>query len=345
MILQWRKRAMTLTHKIYDDLLSEAKNERNKKQISQRYELPNKNEIIFAVSNEDEVRHFYFKADLEDTDRIPYCNGIEFNAVRLPEYDANALFCNLAQAEGNESYIFETIIEDIRARLINIKGSDITGIVAQTLKKWQDFFAKNKQILMSPERQQGLYGELRFLEELVEKKGTKAVLDWSGCKYETHDFYINGNGVEIKTTSKKAPYKMHISSEYQLDENDVTGDLLVRFYAFRKSESDGERLATIIQRIRNSISGNPHALETFEADLEVYGYFDSVSEKYVNGYVDRETAFFKVEDGFPRIIGKDLATGISNCVYDVLIDECRKHEISELEAEKKLLKGNAENVR
>jgi hypothetical protein len=138
---------------------------------------------------------------------------------------------------------------------------------------------------------------------------------------------------------------MHISSEYQLDEKDVTGDLLVHFYAFRKSETDGERLTTIIQRIRNSISGNPHATRAFETDLEEYGYFDSVSEKYVNGYVDRETAFFIVEDGFPRIIRKDLATGVSNCVFDVLVDECRKNEITELEAEKILLKGDAEIVR
>jgi hypothetical protein len=336
---------MTLTHKIYEDLFSEGRCERFKKQISLRYELPNKCEIIFAVSSEDEVRHFYFKADLKDTNRIPNCNGIEFNAVRLPEYDVNALFCNLVQVKGNESYIYETIIEDIRARLLKNRDTDITGIVSQTLKKWQDFFTKNREIVLSPERQQGLYGELRFLEELVEKKGIKAVLYWSGCKYETHDFYVNGNGVEIKTTSKKAPYIIHISSEYQLDVKDVTGDLLVRFYAFRKSESDGERLATIIQRIRNLLSGNPHALETFETDLEEYGYFDSVSEKYVNGYVDRETAFFKVENGFPRIIGKDLASGVSNCVYDVLVEECRKHEITKLEAEKILLKGNTENVR
>jgi hypothetical protein len=333
---------MTLTHEIYSDLIEESKRDRDKVQISKRCLLENGQEIIFAVSCEDEYRYLYFEISDQDTDIIPKCKGMNIGSVKLKEYNEKHLFCEIAQAQFSEAYIYETIIEDIRKRIVS-SNKNTFDIVVDVFKKWQNFFAKNKEILLSEERQQGLYGELLFLDRLIENSGTDAVFNWSGCKYETHDFYINGNAVEIKTTSKKAPYRMHISSEYQLDDNDVTGMLLVHFYALRKSESDGERLDDVIQRIRRCIGSNPHALTRFEESLEKYGYFDSVSNKYATGYLRREEHMFKIEDGFPRITVRDLTLGLSNCTYDVLVEECFKFIVPFTEVIENIVKGNDKN--
>ena len=136
---------------------------------------------------------------------------------------------------------------------------------------------------------------------------------------------------------------MHISSEYQLDDNDVTEELFLLFYAFRKSESDGEKLYEIIQRIRNRISVHPHAAKRFEEDLESCGYFDSVANKYVAGYSLRDEKMYGIVEGFPRIIGRDLGSGVSNCTYNVLVDECYSYEVKKIEAINRIMKGKSTN--
>lgn len=315
---------MTLTHKIYEELFSASEYE--KQQISKRYDVE-KQYLIFAAEKTNGTRHLYFGVNQDELDSIPKCNGIEIGVVQLPEYEVGTCFCDLAQSYGSEAYIFETIVEDIRAKIVEKPHVDAITIVTTTLYKWKEFFAKNREILMSPERQQGLYGELRFLEELIMLKGTKAVLCWTGCNYETHDFYVDKNAIEVKTTVSKAPYKMHISSEYQLDTNEVEGSLYVRFYAFRKSEASGEQLEEIVQRIRTALIDNPHALSKFNEGLEEYGYFDAVSDRYIIGYSDRIEETFLVREGFPRITPQKLGEGVSNCVYDVWVEACRSFRI------------------
>ena len=162
-------------------------------------------------------------------------------------------------------------------------------------------------------------------------KGTKAVRCWTGCDYETHDFYVEKDAFEVKTTVSKAPYKMHISSEYQLDTNEVEGSLYVRFYALRKSEASGEQLVEIVQRIRATLVDNPHALSKFNDGLEEYGYFDAVSDRYITGYSDRLEETFLVKEGFPRITPQKFGVGVVNCVYDVLVESCRNFRIGKEE--------------
>jgi hypothetical protein len=178
-----------------------------------------------------------------------------------------------------------------------------------------------------------------FLRKAIEVLGTVAINYWSGCKYETHDFYIKGNAVEIKTSSKKSPYKMHISSEYQLDYDDVSKALYIVFYALRKSEADGERLPEIIADIREKLVNQPLLLQKFSNDLEEYGYFDGLEDKYITGYIVRDELIFEVFEKFPSIVRKDLQKGITNCTYDLLVDVCKEYKIQE-KALMERLKGN-----
>ncbi len=315
---------MTLTHKIYEELFSSS--EQNKQQISQRYDIE-KQYLIFAASRRNRIRHLYFRIEQEELESIPQCNGIEIEVVQLPEYEINTHFCNLAQSKGSEAYIYETIVEDIRTKMVERPSASVPVVVSTTLYKWKEFFAKNREIIMSPERQQGLYGELRLLEELIRARGAKAVLCWTGCNHETHDFYLDSNAIEVKTTVTKAPYKMHISSEYQLDTSEVEGKLYVKFYAFRKSEADGEQLLDLVEKIRLMLKDNPHALLKLNEGLEKYGYFDMVSNKYVTGYFDRVEELYCVGEEFPCITPGDLANGVVGCTYDILVDQCTNYKV------------------
>jgi predicted AAA+ superfamily ATPase len=97
--------------------------------------------------------------------------------------------------------------------------------LSDTLGKWKKFFALNTEIIMSEQMQEGLYGELLVLQKLIYKFGEEAVSYWSGADKETHDFYINGSAVEVKTTASKSTEKIRISSEHQLNPSDVVGTL------------------------------------------------------------------------------------------------------------------------
>lgn len=327
---------MTLTHNIYEDL-SESLKKGNFKTLSKQYTTPNGHSLIYAMDCDTGERSLYFIADEIAIDSMPQCKGLSVAKTCLYKYSSTDYFCQLSENSSGESYIFEIIIEDIRRNIDELPDNKkMAPTVSSLLIKWKSFFAQEKQVVMSSERQQGLYGELLFLNQLIDIQGASAISWWTGCDYETHDFYIRGNAVEIKTTSLKAPYKMHISSEYQLDDSEISGFLMVEFFALRKSAAEGVTLPNLINEIRIKSKDEHLMRKKFDQNLEAYGYFDGLEDKYSTGYFIREEHAFYVRDGFPRIIKNDLEMGVSSCTYDVLISHCAAYEISSDEKLSKL---------
>jgi hypothetical protein len=340
MRLRLRGRAMTLTHKIYEELYSSlSDNETEKKYLSKRYQYDNGKYLIYAVSTIDKTRRLYFELSNEKISMFPIYKGITLTEVNLPEYSDEIVYGEVAQNRDSEGYIFEIIIDDIRKNIEKMTSKDNLQItVMNILRKWKEFFSADKSILLSPERQQGLYGELKYLDELIDQYGTISVNYWAGCKYETHDFYVNSSAVEVKTTSTKEPYKMHISSEYQLNYSEITGTLFIRFYALRKSDSTGEKLEDIVSAIKDKLSVNISMLYKFENNLEEYGYFSGVASKYITGYTIREYKNIQVDETLPCIDKSNLKNGISNCIYDLLVNACLDHILSDAEMNNMLMK-------
>lgn len=330
---------MTLTHDIYEDL-NESLEHGSHHMLSKIYTTPTGISLIYAINRDTKKRYFYFRTDWNAADAIPQCKGLSIENVHLYEYSQVDYFCQIAQTAGDESYIYEIIIEDIRKNVDELTNEQkVATRISKILLKWKTFFSQEKSLILSPERQQGLYGELLFLNQLIDMFGTMVVTYWGGCDYETHDFYIKGNAIEIKTTSAKAPYKMHINSEYQLDNEDVEGTLLIEFLILRKSISDGEKLPELILKIRDKLADDLMMEKMFNKKLENYGYFDGMEDKYTTGYFIREKHIYHVSEGFPRITKKSICEGVSCCVYDVLASTCTLFEISEKEKWEKLKGG------
>ena len=189
-------------------------------------------------------------------------------------------------------------------------------------------------------RQQGLYGELLFLNECMNFHGAEAVLHWAGSEDETHDFYFGPNAVEVKTTSVQAPYFASISSEYQLDNGDVPGKLFLRFYAFRKSHSGGEKLPELIAEIRGRLGENLSMMQKFNEKLKKYGYFDEAEDSYTVGYYQRDNYCFAVKDSFPRITKDAVPLGVADLTYRVSIMSCMPYA-QDTQLVLELLKGGS----
>ena len=212
--------------------------------------------IAFAVNIATRMRSAFLSVTSEaPKSRFPHWKGVEIETATLPAYGIDTPFVGLSQLPNSASDIFEIVVEDLRSQLEAAENTEESlTVIITVLTKWKEFFAADKELLMSEERQQGLYGELLFLGECLDSQGVGAVSHWAGSEDETHDFYFGPHAVEVKTTSAQAPYFASISSEYQLDNGDIPGKLFLRFYALRRSHSGGEKLPERIATIRSRLS-------------------------------------------------------------------------------------------
>lgn len=298
--------------------------------------------IAFAVNIVTKMRSAFFSVTSEvNKRRFPHWKGIDIEIATLPAYGITTPFIALSQLPDSASDIFEVVVEDLRFQLkIAEKADESISVITRVLTKWKDFFAADKEIFMSNERQQGLYGELLFLRECLDSYGAEAITHWAGSENETHDFYFGSNAVEVKTTSTKAPYFASISSEYQLDSGDIPGKLFLRFYAFRVSKSSGEKLQDIIEIIRGKLNADISVLQCFNEKLRKYGYLDEVADNYTTGYFLRDVYCFSVEDNFPKIIKEVLPMGVADITYRINIMLCMPY-VKDIAFVLKILKGGA----
>ena len=317
---------MSFSADIYKEIQADiAKNDNvSGRQAMRKITENNGIDIVFAIHVNSGMRAVYFCVGKGSAKKsFPKWKGIDIQIVKLPAYGTDCNYVALTQLPFSEGYIFEIVAEDLRAELAATSvPTNALEIIYTVLTKWKDFFQADKELLMSVERQQGLYGELLFLEECIEQFGNSAVLHWVGSDDETHDFYITSDAVEVKTTSTQAPYYAHISSEYQLDDSDVPGKLFLRFFAFRKSQSASERLPDIVKRIRQRLISEQNMLHQFNTKVLKYGYLDEAAELYMTGYFVRDQYYFVVGEGFPRIAKKDTPAGVMDLTYLISVAQC-----------------------
>lgn len=307
----------------------------DKKKLSRSKILENSIRTIFFVDKDRRTREFGVKLEknysIEIINSLPKWNGIEICVERMHDYEQDTYDCIVfQQLDDYEKYIFEIIVDDIYNALNCLSNTEkITATIMGILIKWKKFFLIQQEIKMSEIKQQGLYGELVLLEKLTEKYGGQAVYWWTGCNMETHDFYVDSNAIEVKTTCAKGPYKINISSEFQLDSLDVNGTLFLQFYVLRKSETDGERLPEIIIRIKDMLMGQQNCIDELSSKLFKYGYIERHPELYNIGFKQREIYNYEIREKFPKITCRDLPAGIGGITYTLSLSSCEQFHINE----------------
>jgi hypothetical protein len=201
------------------------------------------------------------------------------------------------------------------------------------LRRWQAFLEKHNPEGLSPTEQQGLYGELWFLRQVVIPKlgYRQGVQCWTGPKGTQQDFQFPNCAIEVKTTVAKQHQKLSISSERQLDDTG-TSTLIILHLSLDFRQGRGESLPDIVNSVRKLVENHPIAREELETLLFQVGYLDIHISRYENiGYTQREINYFKVEGDFPRIIEADLPNGVGDVRYTISVAECKRFSITELQ--------------
>lgn len=129
--------------------------------------------------------------------------------------------------------------------------------------------------------------------------------------------------IEVKTASSNSLDYVNISSEAQLDDMDRM-NLFLMVFRVERNDATGITLPSLISRIDVLLSEQQRT--SFHAKLTCLGYFEKDAEYYQKGYSIKEQRVYKVSNGFPRLLKKDLLIGISNVRYKLALQNCEDYK-------------------
>lgn len=318
---------------IFDDIQKDFYKEQytSSNVLSRRFELHNKIVILANVYKNSSVCEVGYLLPQEFSlyilKDLPNWKGMEQRVSKIMDNGRMSQFLIFQQLECYEYKIFSIVMQNIIDEIEKIKSvKNVINTIKETLIKWSTFFQFEKEYVLSDNKQQGLYCELFFLEKMIRLYGEKFIDCWTGCNAEEHDFYVDTNAVEVKSSSAKGPDKIKISNEYQLDDSGLMGKLYLLFLKMKKSEKDGEALPEIVERIFSLISVNNK--EIFKNKLLKVGYIYIMPELYTICFKLRDESCYEVGADFPKITTKSISKGIGCVDYSVSLDACSQFEIT-----------------
>jgi len=222
--------------------------------------------------------------------------------------------------------LFEGLCRTLASTLEHATDSASSLAVALAhIRRWKAFLSGRSQHL-SAEEVRGLFAELTFLLELIERQPTSAdaVEAWLGPERSHQDFIFGNTAVEIKSLSGTERSSVRISSEDQLESlNDA---LFLRIYRLSSlpDAANAQSLNEIVAAVQARLS-EAEAVEAFDRKLVAHGYAP-LPDYDAPRFVVSDTHSYGVGDEFPRLIRSQLPTGINRVTYDIRMETIVPYE-------------------
>ncbi len=222
--------------------------------------------------------------------------------------------------------LFEGLCRTLASALERATDSASSLAVALAhIRRWKTFLSGRSQHL-SAEEVRGLFAELTFLLELIERHAstTAAVEAWLGPERSHQDFIFGNTAVEIKSLSGTERSTVRISSEDQLES--LNDELFLRIYRLSslpdvtRAQSLNEIVAAVQTRLAEA-----EAVEAFDRKLVAHGYAP-LPDYDGPRFVVSDVHSYCVSDGFPRLMRSQLPTGIGRVAYDILLESIAPYE-------------------
>jgi len=298
--------------------------ENSESRIYRRLDLKNESGLRLGVMSPGNVRELLIQIDKNDdySFNTPKWVGMRFDIITLDVPEEGTRHISLYLENPEHKRVFTMVCGDIAETLSRMdSASHRTKELKVILDQWIRFFKIFGPDGLSSEGQRGLYGELTWLELLLETDMEMSVLveSWQGFKRAYYDFELNGKVVEVKTTMTKEPRRVRINNERQLDDRGLDS-LNLYVLTLQKLETGGETLSGLVDKIKKTLKHNSLASDVFDRSLKKAGYFDFHAHNYTSGYVRKKQETFQVINGFPRII--DFSAGVGDISYSITISAC-----------------------
>ncbi len=244
-----------------------------------------------------------------------------------PTDDSGTRILALKLLDLGQQDIFYTLCLDIIAASEQAKSeADAVSVALMRTWRWCHLLRSGGSALLSAEEQKGLMGELLVLERLLlpQVGASAAVTAWRGPLDSPKDFEIGRVAIEAKARRGGGAPFVTIASEDQLDESGVDALFLYVVELSEASENaiDGLTVHDVADRIRKHLfSLDPGASGVFETLLLAAGL--RPEDDYSNyRWLERASSLYLVTGEFPRIVRREIRSGVSHVRYSVSLAEC-----------------------
>lgn len=264
------------------------------------------------------------QTDKEKIDAFTVPKGFTVSITEPNVKHAGYVACVLQATTAEQNDVFTVVAKDILDELRKKKSSNeyITTLIHR-VEKWRDFFKNPARKKLSEEVEIGLIGELSLIETLLDNEVLCGVDLWNGPIRAAQDFQGDAVAMEVKTSVSNSLEHVYISSEVQLDDSERDALYLV-VYRVERNDAQGVKLPELVTRIHERLSEQQK--NRFIASLLCLGYVNEDSNLYTKGYIVREQKIYKVEEGFPRVLRRNLPQGVTDVDYKLSLFCCASYE-------------------
>ncbi|WP_305787359.1 PD-(D/E)XK motif protein [Symbioplanes lichenis] len=274
-------------------------------------------ESVLCAVGPDDRRHLLVPVPAgEDVRADTRSAAVHLLQLTLQAGDEARTYANLVLLRDDLADVFTALCADLIAVLaVNDRTAQVA--VSQVLDAWRELFRGGPQL--STEELAGLFGELVFLNELLDLDAS-LLTAWRGPLRAAQDFIANDHAAEIKATASSEGRSIRIHGIDQLVA--PSGGLLIRWMRLSTADTGGRSVPELVDMTAGRID-RPRELWQLLARA---GYLTADRDRYAGlRFSAVETAHYEVTDGFPRIVPGSFADGVpgglSQVRYTVDLDQ------------------------
>ncbi|MEH7126217.1 PD-(D/E)XK motif protein [Bacillus sp. JJ1773] len=237
-------------------------------------------------------------------------------------------FLVIRQEDEQSSEIFDVVLQNLADHLAAENAESLFSKVYKVLDRWRIFFQRGGFKKLSEEQQRGLFGELWFINEWLDKNPGQPPLiieQWEGPTRGRIDFKGSRCGLEIKTVIDKLSKTIKISNENQLKLSEAVSSIFLYVCFLEQSRTHGLSLQELANQVRNKIAERSERIALLYFDLMTDLGFRE--EEYADTlYFVEKTEVYEAGEDFPRLLKEDLPKGISHVTYNIDLTHCSEFE-------------------
>lgn len=246
---------------------------------------PAEKEIDVLVPNDQSMPD---TSGLRNLDTLQITNGANYwNCLRITWSHTSI-----------ESFTFACLVVD----RVQDQGESLATATDVALAGIRDLLRKDRAL--TREQEVGLFGELLVFDVLTEQFGASVAMDsWIGALSEEHDFGLNSNDFEVKTTT--AEHRTHwISSSMQLMALAGRELRLISIQVTPRSLGRAITLPELVSKVALKVDNHSGQ---FWRKLEAVGYFEDDEDLYQTKWALRtDIQEFAINNHFPKITPDEL---------------------------------------
>ena len=286
--------------------------------------------------NEETLLFGFHSINVPPNEQLPQGHGfLVSRATQSEDLDCSYIWISLCRKNTDSLDFFVTMAEDIILTIIDLKylnDDRLFQLFITRIRAWQSFMHRGKDIILSPEKEVGLFGELELLRDFLSLgiPDTNVINSWEGPFEGIHDFKFGNGAIEVKTTLAPNRFRAQISSLEQLDDALVQPLFLA---AMRLSlNSSGITLPQQINNLHTILSKTPEALAMFNSAILNVGFTEDKAELYSRRFLSSEKRVMRISNDFPRITSANINIEIKKVKYEIDLDMIKDFDIDFLEA-------------